>query len=40
MAIAGTFIVHSAIKIFISSGRSLGGLDSIEDIEIIEEKHK
>jgi hypothetical protein len=37
MAIAGTFIVHSAIKNFISGVNSDGGLNGIEDIEITEE---
>ena len=37
MAIAGTLIVHSAIKNAISAGKSVEGLDAIKDIEITEE---
>ena len=37
MAIAGTLIVHSAIKNVISAGNSVEGLDAIKDIEITEE---
>ncbi len=37
MAIAGTFIVHSAIKNVISATNSCEGLNGIEDIEITEE---
>jgi len=37
MAIAGTLIIHSAIKNCISAGKYLEGIDAIEDIEITEE---
>lgn len=37
MAIAGTLIVHSAIKNAISAGKSVEGLNAIKDIEITEE---
>lgn len=37
MAIAGTFIVHSAIKNVIYAYKSVEGIDGINDIEITEE---
>ena len=38
MAIAGTMMIHSAIKNFISSSKVDQGIDSIKNIEITEEK--
>ncbi len=38
MAIAGTMLIHSAIKNFISSSKIDYGIDSIEKIEITDEK--
>lgn len=37
MAIAGTFIIHSVIKNVLYSGKVIGGVDSITDLEITEE---
>ncbi len=37
MAIAGTLIVHSALRNAISAGKSAEGIDAIKDIEISEE---
>jgi hypothetical protein len=40
MAIAGSLIVHSAIKNFVSVLKNIRGIDSISDIEITEEYNK
>lgn len=37
MALAGSFIVHSAVKNLLSSLKHINGLDGITDIEITEE---